>query len=77
VTRRTSQKPKGRGLTPTGRTDLDTLPDPMTVDEVSGVLRCSRGTTYELISRKQHVAIRVGRLLRVTHSALLAFLAPR
>ena len=61
---------------------LDTAPKPVeeklwySVAEVSKMLGLSRGVTYELIRSGQIKSIRVGggKLIRVTHQALMAYL---
>ncbi len=55
--------------------DLDTLPDVLTVPEVAGLLRISRGAAYEAARRGKIPGVRrVGRSIRVSKRAVVDWL---
>jgi excisionase family DNA binding protein len=66
----TTNKPQSDPLS----TDISTLPPVMTVPEVSAFLRLGRSVTYELLRRGVIPHIRLGKQIRVSRTALLAYL---
>jgi excisionase family DNA binding protein len=54
---------------------LAEYPDVGRVEQVAGVLDCSKWTVYHLIDSGQLRAVRLGRAIRVTRSSLATFLA--
>jgi excisionase family DNA binding protein len=53
-------------------TALDDLPELLRTDETGRFLGCATRTVYELVSRGQLRAVRLGRLIRVTRESLIA-----
>lgn len=54
--------------------NLNDCPEVLRVDEVAALLRVDRKTAYSLIQAGDLPAVRLGRSIRVTRSALLRFL---
>jgi excisionase family DNA binding protein len=55
---------------------FDNLPDVLTVVEAARVLRIGRHTLYEAVRRKEVPAIRVGRKILISKSALMRLWEP-
>ncbi len=54
--------------------DLDNLPAILTVEEVAEALRIGRSAAYELVRSGGLPAVRIGRTIRVSRQALLAWI---
>lgn len=53
---------------------LDDMPAMITVEELMGYLRLSKGTVYDLLRSKKIVSIRIGGRIRVPRKALALYL---
>ena len=58
----------------TRRTQVDDLPELLTVSEAAAWLGAGRGLVYELTRRGRLPSVRLGRLLRVTRAGLAALM---
>jgi len=57
-----------------GKLCLDELPDVCTVRQVADVLRVAENTVYDSIRRHELPAVRLGRRVLISKSALVRFL---
>ena len=53
---------------------INDLPITLTVDELAAVLKIGRNTAYELVRSGQIISFTVGRQIRISKSALLAYM---
>ena len=53
---------------------FDDIPLIMTVEDLMHILQVGRNTAYELVRSGEIKSIRVGRQIRITRDALIAFL---
>ena len=52
----------------------DNIPLIMTIDDLMSILMIGRNTAYQLIRSEQIKSIRIGRQIRISRDALVAFL---
>jgi excisionase family DNA binding protein len=58
----------------TRQTRFEDLPDFLSVEETRTYLGLGRSTMYELLRRKELIAVRFGRVLRIPRAALEKYL---